>query len=244
MTYDLLPFLFYSLFPIPYSLSAKENPMKRHALPILLLCASVICGFCLAGYGEAKKEAPRPTERFRREYIKKFPRTGMSTTEGDATMLRILVEARNAQRGIEVGSEQGYGAINMGLGFERTGGKLLTLEIVPALVKECRQNIQTMGLTETVTCIEGDALKTLPTLEGTFDFMFIDAVKKDYLKYFKAVEAKLKPGAVIVADNVIRSGKATADFLDYMKDSLDYEIVVIRASEEKNDGMAICYKLR
>ena len=54
-----------------------------------------------------------------------------------------------------------------------------------------------------MTVINGDALKTLPALEGEFDFVFIDANKPDYLKYLKAIEPKLKKGAVVVADNVI-----------------------------------------
>ena len=64
------------------------------------------------------------------------------------------------------------------------------------------------------------------------------------MKYFKAIEPKLKPGAIIVADNVIRSRRAMQDFLDFMNTSPDYDMVIIRASDEKQDGMAICYKIR
>ena len=92
--------------------------------------------------------------------------------------------------------------------------------------------------------MEGDALKTLPTLEGKFDFVFIDARKQDYLKYLKLLEPKLKPGAVIVGDNVIRSARAMQDFLDYIQESPDYDTVIIRASMEKNDGMSVSYKIK
>ena len=159
-------------------------------------------------------------------------------------LLRILAESRNAQRGVEVGSATGFGAINMGVVFERTGGHLYTLEIDPKMVKACRENVEKMGLEKSVTCIEGDALKTLPALEGEFDFVFIDAVKKDYFKYFKLIEPKLKPGAVIVADNVIKSADAMKDYLDYIQTSPDYDTVIIRASDEKGDGMAITYKIK
>jgi predicted O-methyltransferase YrrM len=101
-----------------------------------------------------------------------------------------------------------------------------------------------MGLEKTVTCVEGDALETLPTIEGPIDFVFIDAVKSDYLKYLKLIEPKLKPGAVVVGDNVIRSARAMRDFLDYIENSPDYDTVIIRASMEKNDGMSISYKIR
>jgi len=180
----------------------------------------------------------------RNDIIANFPRTGLNTTPEDAMMLRILVESRNAQRGIEVGSATGYGAIQMGTAFERTGGHLFTLEIAPEMVKTCREYVEKMGLEKSVTCIEGDALKTLPELEGEFDFVFIDAVKVDYFKYFQLIEPKLKPGAVIVADNVIISAKEMKDYLDYVQKSPDYDTVIIRASDEKKDGMAISYKIR
>ena len=154
------------------------------------------------------------------------------------------MQARKAKRGIEVGTERGFGANNMGIGFERTGGHLYTLEISPSVAKAARENIQKMGLAKTVTVITGDALKELPKLEGEFDFLFLDALKRDYLKYLKLVEKKLKPGSVIAADNAIRSARAMKDFLDYLRDSPDYEMVVVRASDAKRDGVAIAYKIR
>jgi predicted O-methyltransferase YrrM len=190
--------------------------------------------------GERKKVSGE----FRKEFIKNFKRTGLNTTPGDAMMLRILVASSGARRGVEVGSATGYGAINMGIAFERNGGHLYTLEIDPDTVTVCRQNIKKMGLENTVTCIEGDALETLPKLEGEFDFVFIDAVKSDYLKYFKIIEPHLKPGAVVVGDNVIRSARAMKDFLDYMQQSPNYDTVIIRASMEKKDGMSISYKIK
>lgn len=184
------------------------------------------------------------SDEARKDFIEKFPRTNLNTTLGDAMLLRILVESRSAQRGIEVGSATGFGAINMGIAFERTGGHLYTLDIDPEMVKKCQDSITKMALEKSVTCIEGDALKTIPTLQGEFDFVFIDAVKTDYFKYFKLIEPKLKPGAVIVADNVIKSADAMKDFLSYIQTSPDYDTVIIRASEEKGDGMSITYKIR
>jgi len=190
------------------------------------------------------REQDKTSDEFREQFIKNFKRLRLNTTIGDAMMLRILVEGTRAKRGIEVGSANGFGAINMGIGFARTGGHLYTLEINPRMMKECRENLQKVGLEKTVTCIEGDALKTLPTLEGEFDFVFIDAVKRDYFKYFKLIEPKLKPGAVIVADNVIRSAKAMQDFLDYIQKSPNYDTVIIRASMEKGDGLSVSYKIK
>ena len=132
----------------------------------------------------------------------------------------------------------------MGLGFERNGGRLTTIDIDPKMVKIARDNVDKMKLGKTVIVVEGDALKVMPALEGQYDFVFIDAVKRDYFKYLKAIEPKLKPGAVIVADNVIKSAKEMPDFLEAVQNSPNYHTVIIRASEEKGDGMAVIYKVK
>jgi predicted O-methyltransferase YrrM len=215
--------------------------MKLYGDLILVVCVALVSCGSIPAYSA---EQGKTSREFRDQFIKDFNRTGMDTTIGDAMMLRILVESARCKRGVEVGSYKGFGAINMGIAFERTGGHLYTLEIDPRRVRECRENLKKVGLEKTVTCVEGDALKTLPTLEGEFDFVFIDALKRDYFKYLKLIEPKLKPGAVIVADNVIRSAGEMKDFLDYIQESPNYDTVIIRASMEKRDGISISYKIK
>jgi predicted O-methyltransferase YrrM len=111
------------------------------------------------------------------------------------------------------------------------------------MVAAARENLKKVGLDEVVTVVEGDALEVLPKLEGEFDFVYLDAVKSDYLKYFRALEPKLVPGAVIVADNVIRSAGAMQDFLQAIAEDPKYLSTTIRASEIKRDGMLVIYKL-
>lgn len=192
----------------------------------------------------ANAAGPAVTPEAREQFIREFPRIGLNTTPGDALTLRVLVQATGAKRGVEVGSATGYGALQMGVAFERNGGQLITIDIDPDMVRQSRENVKRAGLEKTVTVIEGDALKVLPTLEGEFDFVFIDALKRDYLKYLKAIEPRLKPGAVVVADNVIRSARDMADYLKYVETGPAYETVIIRASDEKGDGMAISFRRR
>jgi len=184
------------------------------------------------------------SEEFRKQFIDQFQRTGLNTTPGDAVMLRILIESAGLKRGVEVGVASGFGAINMGIAFERTGGRLESIEIDPKRAEEARQNVAKVGLEKTVTVIAGDALLVLPTLKPDVDFIFIDALKSDYFKYLKLIEPKLKRGAVIVADNVIKSERAMKDYLEYVQTSPNYDTVIIRSSMEKGDGMSISYKIR
>jgi predicted O-methyltransferase YrrM len=214
--------------------------MKR----IIILAVVVGCVAVLGGLSARAQQERRVSDAFRQQFIKDFKRIGLNTTVGDADLLRILVASARCQRGVEVGSATGYGAINMGLAFERNGGHLFTLDIDPKMIKTTRDNVAKMGLEKTVTAIEGDALKTLAALTGEFDFVFIDALKEDYLKYLKLIEPRLKTGAVVVADNVIKSAKKMKDYLDYVQTSPNYDTVIVRSSMEKDDGMAISYKVR
>jgi len=215
--------------------------MKRNYLTAAALCISVLT---FAGLIVYAGESNKMSLEFRKQFIDNFKRTSLSTAPEDAMMLRILVESSGAKRGVEVGTASGFGAMNMGIAFERTGGHLWTHDINPAAVKESQENLKKVGLENIVTCVEGDALQTLQKVEGPIDFVFIDALKKDYFKYFKILEPKLKVGAIVVADNVIVSAKDMKDYLDFMQTSPSYDTVIIRASLEKKDGMSISYKIK
>jgi len=190
------------------------------------------------------QQPEKTSESLRKEYLEKFPWTLANTTAGDAMLLRVLVESTGAKNGVEVGTNTGYGAINMGIAFERTGGHLTTIEVNRRTAAAARDHLAKVGLDKVVTVVEGDALKVLPTLEGTYDFVFLDALKPDYLKYLKALEPKMKPGAVVVADNVIDYAAQMPDFLEYVESSPLYDTVIIRASMQKNDGMSVSYRIR
>jgi caffeoyl-CoA O-methyltransferase len=216
----------------------------KYKLIFLVIYSLFSSQFCFSQELDFTKMSDSQKLNYRSEIIKNFNRTEINTTREDAKFLRIIVESSNSKRGLEVGSANGFGAIHLGMGFEITGGHLFTIEIDPRMVNECQKNVRNMKLEKTVSCINGDALIELPQLEGQFDFLFLDAEKQDYFKYFKAIEKKLTPGAVIVADNVLRGSNVMKDFLDFMETSPDYDMVTFRSSDHKRDGMALIYKLK
>jgi predicted O-methyltransferase YrrM len=215
---------------------------------VIVLCWAIVTGsatICLAqDTGAGSPHVTGDLDTVRKAFVEEFQRINLNSTPGDAAVLRILVESSQAKRGVEVGTATGYGAILMGLGFERTGGELITVDIDPDMVRTARDNLKKMGLDDVVTVVEGDALKVLPELKGEFDFVYLDALKNDYLKYFKALEPKLLPGAVIVADNTVRSARSMPDFLKAIADDPKYLSTTIRPSEDKRDGMMVIYKLK
>ena len=155
---------------------------------------------------------------------------------------KLLVdEVRKAKpkRVLEVGTLVGYSAVLIGkeLGSD---AELVTIEIHPDEAEEAKRNVVAANITAKVTIITGDALKVIPSLEGKFDFAFIDAEKTEYLKYLKLAEPKLCKGAVVFADNAGMFAARMVDYLNYVKESGRY---ISRYVQIGDDGVEISEKL-
>jgi len=217
--------------------------MQKTKIVILLISFIIGITACHAQEGSlVENDGPLKIEKKRETYLKEFRRSGLNTTPGDARFLRLMILTNGAKQAVEIGSATGYGAIHMGLALEENGGHLFTLDIDPDMIRKCRENISEMNLQNAVTCLEGDALELIPDLEYGIDFVFIDAAKSEYFEYFKLIEPKMTEGAMIIADNVIRFSSAMSDFLKYVRNNSKYDVVFIRASQEKNDGLAVIRK--
>src|SRR5213593_3132774 len=112
--------------------------------------------------------------------IKDADREQLAVSEEDGRFLRVLVAARGAKSVLEIGGASGYSAIWLGLGARETGGRVVTIEYDPQRSREAIENVKKAGLTDVVRVVPGDAFKEIPKLEGTFDFVFLDAWKPDY----------------------------------------------------------------
>ncbi len=122
------------------------------------------------------------------------------------TLLATLVSATHPRRVLELGTAIGYSAIWIGRVLAPEGGRLTTIEVEPSVAVRARAHLQRAGLAEVVQVIEGAALDILPRLADHVDFVFIDAVKSEYPQYFAHVVRVLRPGGVLVADNVLLGG--------------------------------------
>lgn len=109
---------------------------------------------------------------------------------------------------LEIGTYTGYSAICLAEGLSVTG-KLITIDINEELETRVKNYFQLAGLTEKIDYRIGDAKKIISSLNVTFDLVFIDADKENYSIYYDLVYDKVKPGGVILADNVLWSGKIT-----------------------------------
>jgi caffeoyl-CoA O-methyltransferase len=157
----------------------------------------------------------------------------------DGRLLQMLIVMNGVKDVVEVGTSNGLSSIWMALGLKETGGKLTTLEIDPQKVKLAGENFAKTGVADLITIIEGDALEELPKLEGTFDFVFLDAAKGQYLDYLKAVWGNIPSGGVIVAHNAIRQARSMRSYLDYVQNHPELQTVMLTTGD---DGVALSYR--
>jgi caffeoyl-CoA O-methyltransferase len=121
-------------------------------------------------------------------------------------ILEFLVKMLNPKVILEIGTYTGYSGICMARGLGENG-KLITLDINDELETMVRSFFQKSGLSHKIDYRLGNALDIIPTLEGNFDMVFIDADKSNYIKYYELVVERVNRGGLIITDNVLWSGK-------------------------------------
>ncbi len=131
--------------------------------------------------------------------------------EGGA-FLAWLVGLLGAHRVLEIGTSNGYSTIWLARALSETGGELVTLEVEPMKVEMARANLKLAGLDRVVTIVEGPATTSLKVLGGPFDLVFIDADKSQYPEYLREVRRLVRPGGVIVADNMTTHSDETEPY--------------------------------
>jgi caffeoyl-CoA O-methyltransferase len=157
----------------------------------------------------------------------------------DGRFLRLLVATGHTQRALEIGGASGYSAIWIGLGLRETGGRLVTVEYDPARAKEAAANVAKAGFSDIVQVVSGDGFKEIPKLQGQFDFVFLDAWKRDYQRFFDLVFPRMPKGSLFVAHNVINKRGEMADFLHTVETRPDLFTTIVAPAGE---GVSVSWK--
>lgn len=155
------------------------------------------------------------------------------------------------KRILEVGTFTAYSAIALAKGLTE-GGKLITIEVDEEMETFIRKFINKSGTGDKIELFMGNALEIIPGLEESFDLVFIDANKEQYVEYFELSLAKLKQGGFILVDNVLWKGKVLEDdsksdketkgikaFNEHVKSDSRVEQVILSI----RDGLMLCRKL-
>jgi predicted O-methyltransferase YrrM len=159
---------------------------------------------------EHSQEESSVLKKLNRETYAKVIQPRMLSGHMQGNLLSMFSKMIRPQQILEIGTYTGYSAICLAQGLQE-GGKLHTIDINEELEKMVRSFVDEAGLTNNISCYKGDALKIIPSLNETFDIVFIDADKKNYSAYYDLVFDKVRSGGYIIADNVLWSGKVLDD---------------------------------
>ncbi len=176
-----------------------------------------------------------------------YPRMCSGHIQG--RMLKMLTQMISPMRVLELGTFTGYSALCMAEGMPE-GAELHTVELDDEYADDIRSYFESGPCGGKITLHIGDALELTRQLPGPWDMVFIDANKRQYSEYYKAVLPLVPSGGYIIADNTLWSGKVTEDCHDAQTDAIRRfnDLVAADPRVEKvilplRDGMTIIRKL-
>lgn len=220
----------------------------RPCTVVVIICVALGSAVASSRAGQASHAAAQPkvaepsaaVARLLAE-IKKKDSGQLAVSEEDGRFLRLMIATSGAKRALEIGGASGYSAIWMGQGLRATGGRLVTIEYDAVRAKELADNVRRAGLADIVEVVAGDAFAQIPKVAGTFDFVFLDAWKKDYKRFFDLVYPRLDARGLFVAHNVVNKRSEMGDFLDVIHGHASLWTTIVSPSGE---GMSVSLKLR
>ncbi len=122
------------------------------------------------------------------------------------SFLRVMILTKKPKRILEVGTAVGYSALIMSEVMPEDC-TITTIENYEVRIPIAKENFRRAKKEDVISLLEGDAMKILPTLEGTFDFIFMDAAKGQYIHFFPEILRLLQTGGILISDNVLQDGE-------------------------------------
>lgn len=180
----------------------------------------------------------------REDYIKTLREFGVKNdvpniTDVNAKFLRDLIKIKQVKNMLEIWSANGYSAIQFWLELEKTGGKLTTIEFSEPSYNQVLQNLKATWLDKIINPINWNALFIIPKLTETYDFVFIDGMKRRTKDFFDLVYDKVEAWWIIIVDDVIKFKKKMNWFEDYLQNNnIEYNIIPI----DIDDGIIMIVK--
>ena len=155
-------------------------------------------------------------------------------------LINMFIKMMGIKNALEIGTSNGYSGLWIAKALKQTGGKLTTIEYYDKRQSVAIANFEKCGVADIIKPLQGSACDILETLapEEKFDFVFIDANKREYVKYFELIKPHLTEKALIVADNITSHAEKVQTFIDAVDadDEFQYEIV------EVPGGILVAYR--
>jgi predicted O-methyltransferase YrrM len=122
------------------------------------------------------------------------------------SFLKVMLEMKKPMSALEIGAAVGYSALYT-ISHMPGGSHLSTIERDELMIKRAKENISHFGMADRITLYEGDALEVLKTLpDRSYDYIFVDAAKGQYINFLPDVKRLALPGALIITDNIFQDG--------------------------------------
>src|SRR5687768_3397240 len=204
------------------------------------LAAIALAAFTGARCADARSDASPDIPAILAE-IKAKDRDQYAISEEDGRFMRLMIATSGTKRALEIGGASGYSAIWIGMGLRATGGRLVTIEYDAVRARELTDNIKRAGLSDIVQVVSGDAFEQIPKIAGTFDFVFLDAWKKDYKRFFDMVYPRLDARGLFLAHNVVNKRNEMGDFLDAVLKHPSLWTTIVSPSGE---GMSVSMRMK
>ena len=121
-------------------------------------------------------------------------------------LLKVLLKLKQPESILEVGTAVGYSSILMSENMPHNC-TITTIENYDKRIPVAKNNFKRAGKEDVITLIEGDALEVLKTLDGPYDFIFMDAAKGQYINYLPDIKRVLRKGGLLISDNILQEGE-------------------------------------
>ena len=122
------------------------------------------------------------------------------------SFLKVMLDMKKPMSALEIGAAVGYSALYT-ISHMPPGSRLSTIERDERMIEQAKKNISGFGMEDRIKLYEGDALGVLKTLpDRSFDYIFVDAAKGQYINFLPDVKRLAMPGALIITDNIFQDG--------------------------------------
>lgn len=171
-------------------------------------------------------------------------------SRASANFLNMLIKISGAKKILEVGTSNGYSGIWIAKALKQTAGargRLVTIEFSEQRIAMAQENFRKCGVDDIITIKQGSACEVLEEIcenedSGDafgFDLVFIDANKREYVKYFDIINPKLRLGGIILADNITSHAEKVAPFVEKITSDSNYQVEIL----DLPAGMLLAYKV-
>lgn len=214
---------------------------------MMIFLATFVCSilaFCLIGMLHDSTSEESALDKQVMDFLEETRSTwrNWNISYEDGKILYDLVLEGNCKNIIEIGTSSGLSTIWLAWAAAKTGGKVLTIEVHEDRLNAALENFKKAGVADYIETRFGNAHEVVPELKGPVDFVFCDANKDWYLKYFKILEPNITLHGYFTAHNTLWAGRSNInEFLKYLIDNKNFKTHMEKGSGE---GISVSRRIK